>query len=86
MKQYLPTEFVPLISNKFNKFKGRFGVILTKEKSFKNGGIASKEYLKPIIDFCIDKREDVETKELLETLRDKYGKEMFLVGIQTVID
>lgn len=58
---------------------------MLKEKILKNG-VITKEYYKPIIDFIIDKREEVETKDLLETLKNKYGKERFLVGIQNVTD
>ncbi|KAL4492555.1 hypothetical protein ABPG72_007668 [Tetrahymena utriculariae] len=85
VREFLKTEFLSLITEKYPDFKGRFGIIMLKEKLFKNGAI-TKEYYKPIIDFIIDKREENQTRELLEFLKDKYGKERFLVGIQNVTD
>lgn len=84
-REFLQNEFFSLVNEKYSDFKGRFGIIMLKEKVFKNGMII-KEFYKPIIDFIIDKKEENQTRELLETLKNKYGKERFLVGIQNITD
>lgn len=85
VRAYLSSEFLSLIVEKYASFKGRFGIIMLKEKVMKKG-VLIKEYYKPIIDFIIDKREETATKFLLNTLKNRFGVDRFLVGIQNITD
>lgn len=61
MREFLKVEFYQKLCEKFSNFKGRFGIILTKQSTHQKDSTNNslhKQYNKPIIDFVIEKADE----------------------------